>query len=74
MNSKRHGAASRIQENPGHWPENCDFADYEEIVLRDVFITEMWNKEAQRQLLRETHDPRTALHTAIKMKMGQQIN
>ena len=52
--------------------ENCNFKKSEELVIRDVLITNMSDTDIQRDLLNESDDPTTTLQTAIKVEMGQQ--
>ena len=52
--------------------ENCDFGNREEVVIRDIFITNMLDDDIQRELLRDTVDPERALSIAVNMEMGHQ--
>ena len=52
--------------------ENCDFENREEVIVRDIFITNMLNDDIQRKLLRDTVDPERALSIAVNMEMGNQ--
>ena len=52
--------------------ENCDFENREEVIIRDIFITNMLDDDIQRELLRDTVDPERALVNAVKMEMGHQ--
>ena len=52
--------------------ENCDFENREEVIIRDIFITNMLNDDVQRELLRDTVDPERALSVAVNMEMGHQ--
>ena len=50
--------------------ENCDFENKEETLIRDVFITNLMDPEIQKELLKQTVEPRQALELAIKMELG----
>ena len=50
--------------------ENCDFENKEETLIRDVFITNLIDPEIQKELLKETVEPRQALELAINMELG----
>ena len=52
--------------------ENCDFENREEVIIRDIFITNMLDNDIQRELLRDTVDPERALSIAVNMEMGNQ--
>ena len=52
--------------------ENCDFENREELIIRDIFITNMLDDDIQRELLRDTVDPERALTIAVNMEMGHQ--
>ena len=52
--------------------ENCDFENREEVIIRDIFITNMLDDDIQRELLRDTVDPERALSIAVNMEMGNQ--
>ena len=52
--------------------ENCDFENREEVIIRDIFITNMLDDDIQRELLRHTVDPKRALRIAVNMEMGHQ--
>ena len=52
--------------------ENCDFENHEEMIIRDIFITNMLVDDIQRELLRDTVDPERALSIAVNMEMGHQ--
>ena len=52
--------------------ENCDFENREEVIIRDIFITNMLDDDIQRELLRDTVDPERALSIAVNMEMGHQ--
>ena len=41
--------------------ENCDFENKEETLIRDVFIANLIDQEIQKELLKQTVDPRQAL-------------
>ena len=50
--------------------ENCDFENREEVIIRDIFITNMCDDDIQRKLLRDTVDPKRAISIAVNMEMG----
>ena len=50
--------------------ENCDFENKEETLIRDVFITNLIEPEIQKELLKQTIEPRQALELAINMELG----
>ncbi|XP_075239367.1 uncharacterized protein LOC142334924 [Convolutriloba macropyga] len=50
--------------------ENCKFENKEETLIRDVFITNLVDPEIQKELLKETVEPRQALELAINMELG----
>ena len=50
--------------------ENCDFENKEETLIRDVFITNLMDPEIQKELLKQTDEPRQALELAINMELG----
>ena len=52
--------------------ENCDFENREEVIIRDIFITNMLDDDIQRELLLDTVDPERALSIAVNMEMGHQ--
>ena len=52
--------------------ENCDFENREEVIIRDIFITNMLDDDIQRELLRHTVDPDRAISIAVNMKMEYQ--
>ena len=52
--------------------ENCYFENREEVIIRDIFITNMLGDYIQRELLRDTVDPERALRIAVNMAMGHQ--
>ena len=52
--------------------ENCDFESLEEVIIGDIFITNMLDDDIQRKLLRDTVDPERALSIAVNMEMGHQ--
>ena len=39
------------------WAENCDFENREEVIIREIFITNMLDDDIQRELLCDTVDP-----------------
>ena len=51
---------------------NCDLGSREESIIRDVFIANMQDGEIQRELLKETREPKKALEIAISIEMGIQ--
>ena len=51
--------------------ENCDLEN-REVIIRDIFITNMLDYDIQRELLRDTVDPERALSIAVNMEMGHQ--
>ena len=52
--------------------ENCDFENREEVIIRDIFITNMLDDDIQHELLRDIVDPERPLSIAINMEMGHQ--
>ena len=52
--------------------ENCHFENREEVIIRDIFITNLLDDDIQRELLRDTVDPERALSIAVNMEMGHQ--
>ena len=52
--------------------ENCDFENREEVIIRDIFITNMLDDDIQRELLRDTVDHERALSIAVNREMGHQ--
>ena len=50
--------------------ENCDFENREETLIRDVFITNLMDPENQKELLKQTVEPRQALELAIIKELG----
>ena len=52
--------------------ENCDFENREEVIIREIFITNMLDDDIQRGLLRDTVDPESALSVAVNMETGHQ--
>ena len=52
--------------------EICDSENREEIIIRDIFITNKLDDDIQRELLRDTVDPENALSIAVNMEMGHQ--
>ena len=50
--------------------ENCDFENKEETLIRDVFITNLIDSEIQKELLKQSVEPRQALELAINMELG----
>ena len=52
--------------------ENCDFENRKEVIIRDIFITNLLDDDIQRKLLRDTVHPERALSIAINMEIGHQ--
>ena len=52
--------------------ENCDFENREEVIIRNIFITNMLDDDIQRELLRDTVDPKRALGISVNMETGHQ--
>ena len=52
--------------------ENCDFENKEETLIRDVFIINLIDPEIQKELLKQTVEPRKALELAINMELRMQ--
>ena len=52
--------------------ENCDFENREEVIIRDISITNMLDEDIQRELLRNTVEPERALSIAVNVEMGNQ--
>ena len=52
--------------------ENSDCEDRVEMIIRDIFITNMLDDEIQRELHRDTVDPDRALSLAVNMEMRHQ--
>ena len=52
--------------------ENCDFENRDEVIIRDILITNMLDEDIQRELLRDTVDSERALSIAKNMQMGHQ--
>ena len=50
--------------------ENCDFENKEETLIRDVFITNLIDPEIQKELLKQTVEPRKTLELALNMELG----
>ena len=57
---------------PKELAENCDFENKEETIIRDVYITNLIDPEIQKELLKQTVEPRQALELAINMELGMQ--
>ena len=51
---------------------NCDLGSREESIKRDAFTANMQDGEIQRELLKETREPKKALEIAISIEMGIQ--
>ena len=43
--------------------ENYDFENREEVIIRDIFITNMSDDDIQRELLRDTVDPESTQYS-----------
>ena len=54
--------------------ENCDFENREEVIIRDIFITNMLDDDIQREFLRNTVEPEKALSIAVNTEMGHQTH
>ena len=52
--------------------ENCDFENREEVIIREIFITNNLDDDIQRELLRDRVDPERALSIAVNMEVGHQ--
>ena len=52
--------------------ENCDFENREEVIIRDIFITNILDDDIQLELLRDNVDPERALSIAVNMELGHQ--
>ena len=52
--------------------ENCDFESREEVIIKNISITNMLDDDIQRELLRDTVDPERALSIAVNNEMGHQ--
>ena len=52
---------------------NCDFENKDQTLIRDVFITNLIDPEVQKELLKQTVEPRQALKLAINMEIGMHI-
>ena len=52
--------------------ENCDFENREDVIIKDIFITNMLDDDIQSELLRDTVDPERSLIIAVNMEMGHQ--
>ena len=50
--------------------ENCDFENKEETLIRDVIITNLMDPEIQKELLKQTVEPRQAVELATNMEPG----
>ena len=50
--------------------ENCNFENKGEALIRDVFITNLFKPEIQKELLKQTVELCQALDLAINMKLG----
>ena len=52
--------------------EKCDFENREEVIIRDIFVTNMLDDDMQRELLRDKVEPKGNLSIAVNMEMGRQ--
>ena len=52
--------------------ENCDFENRDEVITRDIFITNMLDDDIQRELLRDTVEPERVLSIAVNVGIGHQ--
>ena len=50
--------------------ENCDLKNKKETLIRDIFLTKRIDPEIQKELFKQTVEPRQALELAINMKLG----
>ena len=50
--------------------KNCGFENNEEILIRDVFITKPIDPEIQKDVLKQTTEPRQVLDLAINIELG----
>ena len=49
--------------------ENCDFENKEDTLIHDVFITNSFDPEIRKELLKQTVEPHQALELAINMEL-----
>ena len=54
--------------------ENCDCESREEVIIRNILITNMLDDDIQRELFRDTVDPERALSIAVKMRLDSKIS
>ena len=52
--------------------EHYDFENREEVIIGDIFITNIPDNDIQQELLRDTVEPKRALSIAFNMEMGHQ--
>ena len=52
--------------------ENCHYENRKEILIRDIFITNLIDPKIQKELLKQTVKLRKALELAINMEHGTQ--
>ena len=52
--------------------ENCHFENCEELIIWEIFTTNMLDCDIQCELLRDTVGPESALSIAVNMEMGHQ--
>ena len=69
---KKAETVKQFYSNLKELAENCDFESREEVIIRDIFITNMLDDDIQRELLRDTIDQDRALSIAVNMEMGHQ--
>ena len=50
--------------------ENCDFENREEVIIREIFISNMLDDDIRRELLRDTVESERALRIVVNMEMG----
>ena len=53
-----------------NWQKTVTLRTKEETLIRDVFITNLMDPEIQKELLKQTVEPRQALEIAINMELG----
>ena len=68
---KKGETVEQFYSNLEELAENCGFKNREEVIIRDIFITNMLDDDIQREL-RDTVDPERCLSIAVNMKMGHQ--
>ena len=50
--------------------EHCNLGGIEDELIRDLFLTNMYDQESQKELLKETLDPEKASEKAMAIEMG----